>query len=122
MSERLHDFDTIRFLIQKSCDSDQSFTRYQHLTKNKLSNIDFFVMEDSQDDEFFMSSFSSNSSQMYGDLYDANLYNEDLESGEKSDDLDESSEAEKEISSATTRKNEQPLNKSSRKRLPSWTN
>ncbi|CAG8533209.1 4868_t:CDS:2 [Racocetra fulgida] len=43
-------------------------------------------------------------------------------SGEKSDDLDESSEAEKKISSATTRKNEQPLNKSSRKRLPSWTN
>ncbi|CAG8551205.1 5773_t:CDS:1, partial [Dentiscutata heterogama] len=79
-------------------------------------------MEDSQDDEFFMSSFSSNSSQMYGDLYDTNLYNEDLESGEKSDDLDESSEAEKEISSATTCKNEQPLNKSSRKRLPSWTN
>ncbi|CAG8486118.1 15700_t:CDS:2 [Racocetra persica] len=73
----------------------------------------------SKNDEFFMSSFSSNSSQIYGNLYDANLYNENLESGEKFDDLNESSEAEKEISSATTRKNEQPLNKSSRKRLPS---
>ncbi|CAG8638891.1 19763_t:CDS:2 [Cetraspora pellucida] len=74
--------------------------------------------KDSQNNEFFMSSFLSNPSQIYDDLYDANLYNKNLESSKKSDDLDESSEAKKEILSAIIHKNEQPLNKSSRKRLP----
>ncbi|CAG8788330.1 12897_t:CDS:1, partial [Dentiscutata erythropus] len=72
-------------------------------------------MENSQDDDFFMSSFSlSNLLQTHGDLYRDNLYDESLESGEKSDSLDESSEAKKDLSalaSATTTKNSQFLNK-----------